>query len=52
MRLLVIAVGPKSSDPKHQEVLKSIAGDDVYSVSKYKDLDALIDALAEVICGK
>ena len=49
---MVIALGPESFDPRHQEVLKSIAGDDVYNVSKYENLDALIDILAEVICRK
>ena len=49
---MVIAVGSKSFDPKHKKVLKSIAGDDVYNVSKYENLDALIDVLADVICRK
>ena len=52
MRLLAVAVGPKSSNPKYQQVLEGIAGDDVYHASNYDNLDALFDGLAKVICRK
>ena len=52
MRLLVAAVGPKSAELEYQQVLESIAGDDVYYDSDYVDLNALFDDLANVICRK
>ena len=50
--MIAVAVGPKSSISKHQEVLASIAGDDVYYASDYDNLHALLDNLTKVICRK
>ena len=52
VRMMVVAVGPKSKYPKHKKVLESIAGDDVYYASAYDSFGALFDDVAKAICGK
>ena len=52
VRLLVVGIGPKSTEEEYQQVLESIAGDDVYYEADYPDLNALFDDLARVICRK
>lgn len=51
VRMMVVAVGPKSKYPKHKKVLESIAGDDVYYASAYDSFGALFDDVAKAICG-
>lgn len=52
VRLIVIAIGPKSLMPEYRKVLDDIAGKELFFAHDYNELEETVSNITALICRK